>query len=466
VECLTEEKEMDTSVGRRPLERTGVDAAGAAALAMAVPGSRVSGSEPVAPRASQRWFPGWRRLVGTAGPGLLIAVGYIDPGNWATDLGGGSRYGYALLSMILIANLIAMVAQALCVRLAIATGKSLAELCREVYSWPVVLLLWLTAEVAMVATDLAELVGGAIAVKLLFGMDLVPGVLLMSVATLAFLFRAHDWRWLRRLVSSLILVIAASFAALLCLAPPDWPTVAAGFLPTAALVTDPAMLLLGIGIIGATVMPHNLYLHSGLLAPVGRAVDSEAKRGAIKANVRDSNVSLSLALLINAAILIAAGSIFHARGMTEITDLGTAYALLNPVLGSSIAATIFAIALLAAGQSSTITGTLAGQLVMEGFLQIRLSPLVRRLITRLAALGPVLLYFALVGESDTTRLLVLSQVVLSLQLPFAMIPLLRFIGSRRLMGEFLVGRSARIGSWALALLILALNAALIFEMLT
>jgi manganese transport protein len=214
------------------------------------------------------------------------------------------------------------------------------------------------------------------------------------------------------------------------------------------------------------VMPHNLYLHSGLLAPVGRAVEREAKPGAIKANVRDSNASLSLALLINVAILIAAGSIFHARGMTEITDLGTAYALLNPVLGSSIAATIFAIALLAAGQSSTITGTLAGQLVMEGFLQIRLSPLVRRLITRLAALGPVLLYFAVVGESDTTRLLVLSQVVLSLQLPFAMNPLLRFVGSRRLMGEFLVSRSARFGSWALALLILALNAALIFEMLT
>jgi manganese transport protein len=456
---------MDTSVRGRPLERTGVEAAGATALAMAVPGSSVSGSEPVAPRGGQHWFPGWRRLVGTAGPGLLIAVGYIDPGNWATDLGGGSRYGYALLSMILIANLIAMVAQALCVRLAIATGKSLAELCREAYSQPVVLLLWLTAEVAMVATDLAELVGGAIALKLLFGMDLVPGVLLMSVATLALLFRTDDWRWLRRLVSGLILVIAASFAALLCLAPPDWSTVAAGFLPTAALVTDPAMLLLGIGIIGATVMPHNLYLHSGLLAPVGQTVDWEAKRGVIKVNVRDSTVSLSLALLINAAILIAAGSIFHARGMTEITDLGTAYALLNPVLGSSIAATIFAIALLAAGQSSTITGTLAGQLVMEGFLRIRLSPLVRRLITRLAALGPVLLYFALVGESDTTRLLVLSQVVLSLQLPFAMIPLLRFVGSRRLMGEFLVGRRARIGSWALAPLILVLNAALIFEML-
>ena len=415
---------MDTSAGRRPLERTGVDAAGAAALAMAVSGSRATGSDPLASRTGQRWVPGWRRLVGTAGPGLLIAVGYIDPGNWATDLGGGSRYGYALLSMILIANLI-----------------------------------------AMVATDLAEVVGGAIALKLLFGMDLVPAILLMSVATLVLLARGDDWRWLRRLVSGLILVIAASFAVLLCLAPPDWSTVAAGFLPTAELVTDPAMLLLGIGIVGATVMPHNLYLHSGLLAPMGRAVDREAKPGAIKANVRDSTVSLSLALLINAAILIAAGSIFHARGMTEITDLGTAHALLDPVLGSSIAATIFAVALLAAGQSSTITGTLAGQLVMEGFLQIRLSPIVRRLITRLAALGPVLLYFALVGESDTTRLLVLSQVVLSLQLPFAMFPLLRFVGSRRLMGEFRIGRSARIGSWVLALLILVLNAALIFEML-
>ena len=454
---------MDTISGRRPLE--GAAVGGAAALTAAAPVSSAASAGRLASRFGRPWFPSWRRLIGTAGPGLLIAVGYIDPGNWATDLGGGSRYGYALLSMVLIANLIAMVAQALCVRLAIATGKSLAELSREAYSRPVVLLLWLLAEVAMVATDLAELVGGAIALKLLFGMDLVPGILLMSVGTLVLLFGRDDWRWLRGLVCGLVVVIAASFAALLCLAPPDWAMVATGFVPTPALIADPAMLLLGIGIIGATVMPHNLYLHSGLLAPAGRALDRGAKQGAIKANVRDSNVSLGLALLINAAILIAAGAIFHARGLTEIADLGAAYALLNPVLGSSIAATIFAIGLLAAGQSSTITGTLAGQLVMEGFLQIRLSPLVRRLLTRLAALGPVLLYFAVVGESDTTRLLVLSQVVLSLQLPFAMVPLLRFVGLRRLMGDFVLGRAAKIGSWGLALLILALNAALIFEML-
>ncbi|MEA2911811.1 MAG: manganese transport protein [Bradyrhizobium sp.] len=455
---------MDTISGRRPLE--GAAVGGAAALTAAAPVSSAASAGRLASRFGRPWFPSWRRLIGTAGPGLLIAVGYIDPGNWATDLGGGSRYGYALLSMVLIANLIAMVAQALCVRLAIATGKSLAELSREAYSRPVVLLLWLLAEVAMVATDLAELVGGAIALKLLFGMDLVPGILLMSVGTLVLLFGRDDWRWLRGLVCGLVVVIAASFAALLCLAPPDWAMVATGFVPTPALIADPAMLLLGIGIIGATVMPHNLYLHSGLLAPAGRALDRGAKQGAIKANVRDSNVSLGLALLINAAILIAAGAIFHARGLTEIADLGAAYALLNPVLGSSIAATIFAIGLLAAGQSSTITGTLAGQLVMEGFLQIRLSPLVRRLLTRLAALGPVLLYFAVVGESDTTRLLVLSQVVLSLQLPFAMVPLLRFVGLRRLMGDFVLGRAAKIGSWGLALLILALNATLIFEMLT
>ena len=455
---------MDTISGRRPLE--GAAVGGAAALTAAAPVSSAASAGRLASRFGRPWFPSWRRLIGTAGPGLLIAVGYIDPGNWATDLGGGSRYGYALLSMVLIANLIAMVAQALCVRLAIATGKSLAELSREAYSRPVVLLLWLLAEVAMVATDLAELVGGAIALKLLFGMDLVPGILLMSVGTLVLLFGRDDWRWLRGLVCGLVVVIAAGFAALLCLAPPDWAMVATGFVPTPALIADPAMLLLGIGIIGATVMPHNLYLHSGLLAPAGRALDRGAKQGAIKANVRDSNVSLGLALLINAAILIAAGAIFHARGLTEIADLGAAYALLNPVLGSSIAATIFAIGLLAAGQSSTITGTLAGQLVMEGFLQIRLSPLLRRLITRLAALGPVLLYFAVVGESDTTRLLVLSQVVLSLQLPFAMVPLLRFVGLRCLMGDFVLGRAAKIGSSGLALLILALNATLIFEMLT
>ena len=413
------------------------------------------------------WRPSWRRLVGTAGPGLLIAVGYIDPGNWATDLGGGSRYGYALLSMVLIANLVAMVVQALCVRLAIATGKSLAEYCRETYSRPVVLLLWLSAEVAMVMTDLAELVGGAIALKLLFGIGLVPGVVITGAGTLLLLLRARDdWRWLRNLVFGLILIVAASFVSLLWLAQPVWTEVAIGLLPTPQLVTDPAMLLLGIGIVGATVMPHNLYLHSGLLAPAGRALNARAKAGAIKTNVRDSNTSLSFALFINAAILIAAGAVFHAHGMTEIADLGVAYELLNPVLGSQVAALLFAVGLLAAGQSSTITGTMAGQLVMEGFLQIRLSPVVRRLITRLTALGPALLYFALAGEGDTSRLLILSQVVLSLQLPFAMIPLLRFVGSRQVMGEFALGESAQIASWGLALLILALNAALIFEMMS
>jgi manganese transport protein len=366
--------------------------------------------------------------------------------------------------MVLIANLIAMVAQALCVRLAIATGKSLAELSREAFSRPVVLLLWLLAEMAMVATDLAELVGGAIALKLLFGIGIVSGALFVSAGTLIILLLARDdWRWLRGLVFALILVVAASFLALLCLAQPVWSKVALGLLPTPALVADPAMLLLGLGIIGATVMPHNLYLHSGLLAPTGRALDRKDKQSAIRANVRDSNMSLSFALLINAAILITAGAIFHAHGLTEIADLGAAHELLNPILGTQVAAMIFAIGLLAAGQSSTITGTLGAQMVMEGFLQIRLSRLVRRLITRLAALGPVLLYFAWVGESDTSRLLLLSQVVLSLQLPFAMIPLLRFVGLRSLMGEFALGRGAKIGSWALALLILSLNVSLAIE---
>jgi manganese transport protein len=417
-------------------------------------------------RFRQPWFPGWRRLVGTAGPGLLIAIGYIDPGNWATDLGGGSRYGYALLSMVFIANLIAMVVQALCVRLAIATGKSLAEYSREAYSRPVVLVLWLSAEIAMVMTDLAELVGGAIALKLLFGLGLIPGVLLVSAGTLVFLVIGRDdWRWLRGLVCGLLLIVAASFVSLLWLAQPVWSEVAAGLIPTPQIITDPAMLLLGLGIIGATVMPHNLYLHSGLLAPTGRALGRGEKRSAIKTNVRDSNSSLGFALFINAAILIAAGAAFHARGFTEIADLGEAYALLDPVLGSQIAALLFAVGLLAAGQSSTITGTLAGQLVMEGFLQVRLSPVLRRLITRLAALGPALAYFMVAGEGDTSRLLILSQVVLSLQLPFAMIPLLRFVGTRQVMGEFALGRNAKIGSWCLALLILVLNAVLIFEML-
>ncbi len=408
----------------------------------------------------------WRRLVGTAGPGLLIAVGYIDPGNWATDLGGGSRYGYALLSMVLVANLVAMVVQALCVRLAIATGKSLAEHCRESFPRPVVLTLWLSAELAMVMTDLAELVGGAIALKLLFGIGLIPGVLLTSAVTIAVLFAGRDdWRWLRRLVGGLVVVVAASFAILLWLAQPVWTEVAMGLLPPADLFSDSTMLLLAIGIIGATVMPHNLYLHSGLLAPSGRALLRPAKRRAINENVRDSNASLTLALVLNGSILIAAGAAFHSRGMTEIVDLGAAYELLNPVLGCQIAALLFAVGLLAAGQSSTITGTLAGQMVMEGFLQLRVAPGVRRLLTRLAALGPALLYFAWAGESDTSHLLILSQVVLSLQLPFAMIPLCRFVGQRRLMGEFALNTTARLGAWALAVLIVGLNAVLIVETL-
>jgi manganese transport protein len=409
----------------------------------------------------------WRRLAGTAGPGMLIAVGYIDPGNWATDLGGGSRYGYALLSMVLIANLIAMVVQALCVRLAIATGKSLAEYSREAYSRPVVLVLWLSAELAMVMTDLAELVGGAIALKLLFGVGLVPGVVLTSAGTLIFLALGRDdWRWLRGLVGALVLIVAASFVSLLWLAKPAWTEVATGLLPTSQLVADPGMLLLGLGIVGATVMPHNLYLHSGLLASTGRVLHRADKRQAIKANVRDSNTSLGFALFINAAILIAAGAVFHSRGLTEIADLGAASALLDPVLGSQIAALLFAVGLLAAGQSSTITGTLAGQLVMEGFLQILLPAPVRRLITRLAALAPALGYFVVMGEGDTSRLLILSQVVLSLQLPFAVIPLLRFVSRREVMGEFALGRRARLGCWGLAFAILLLNAVLIVQMLS
>jgi len=318
----------------------------------------------------------------------------------------------------------------------------------------------------MVMTDLADLVGGAIALKLLFGVGLVPGVVLTSAVTFAvLLYGRDDWRWLRRLVGGLILVVAASFVVLLWLAAPVWSDVAMGLVPTRELVADPAMLLLGIGIVGATVMPHNLYLHSGLLAPAGRGLPAAAKQRAIGENVRDSNSSLVLALLLNGSILIAAGAAFHAHGMTEIADLGTAYELLNPVLGSQIAALLFAIGLMAAGQSSTITGTLAGQMVMEGFLRIRLSPGLRRLLTRLAALGPALLYFTWAGEGDTSHLLILSQVVLSLQLPFAMIPLLRFVGTRRVMGDFALGRAAKVGAWGLALLIVGLNVVLIFETL-
>jgi len=415
-------------------------------------------------------FTNWRRIFATAGPGILIAVGYVDPGNWATDVSGGAEHGYALLSVILLANLFAMVAQALCVRLAITTGKGLAQHCREQFSRPVAMGLWVLAEIAMVATDLAELVGSAVALKLLFGINLLPGVLVVSAITFTLLLLGgNDWR-LRGLVCMLMTVVAASFVVLLYMAKPDWWQVAAGLVPTRELVANPSMLLIAVGIVGATVMPHNLYLHSGLLAPLGQKLTSSVrptalKAAALKANLRDSNTSLAGAFFLNAAILIAAGAVFHSHGLTEINDLGAAYTLFDPVLGSTIAATIFAVALLAAGQSSTITGTLAGQLVMDGFLRIRVSPLVRRLITRLAALGPALLYFMVAGESDSARLLILSQVVLSLQLPFAVIPLLLFVASRRLMGNFVLGRGAKLVAWGMALAILALNMFLIVQMM-
>jgi manganese transport protein len=443
-------------------ERT---AGGGRAVAVAVSASATSLQKASAFARPARWrFASWRRLVTAAGPSLLVAVGYVDPGNWATDLGGGARFGYALLSIVLLANIIAMMAQALCVRLAVGTGRSLAELCRETFSPPVVLLLWLLAEVAMVATDIAELVGSAVALKLLFGMDLLPGMLLVSACTFVILLLGgDDWR-LRTMVCALMIVVAASFVALLILAQPDWVKVATGLLPPSGLARDPAMLLIAVGIIGATVMPHNLYLHSGLLAPAARTLDSAARQRAITANVRDSHTALGIAFFINAAILVAAGAVFHGHGVTEIADLGAAHQLLNPILGSSVAATIFAVALLAAGQSSTITGTLAGQLMMEGFMRIRLSPLVRRLIIRIAALGPAMLYFTLAGQDDSSRLLILSQVVLSLQLPFAIVPLVAFAGSRRLMGAFVLSRTAKACSWAMALLVLAFNAVLIWQM--
>jgi manganese transport protein len=433
------------------------------AVAAAVPAVYLQRNGSLAP-FERKPLLAWRRMIATAGPGLLIAVGYVDPGNWATDLGGGARYGYTLLSIVLLASVIAMMAQALCVRVAIATGKGLAELCREVFPAPVVVSLWLLAEVAMVATDIAELIGGAVALKLLFGIGLLPGMLAVSACTFVILWLGgDDWR-LRSLVCILMVVIAASFVVLLILAQPEWRVVATSLLPPPALLGDPTMLLIAVGIIGATVMPHNLYLHSGLLAPAGRALDRAALRGAIGANLRDSNLALAAAFFINASILVAAGAVFHTHGITEIPDLGAAHDLLNPVLGSSVAAAIFALALLAAGQTSTITGTLAGQLVMEGFIRIRLSPLVRRLITRVAALGPALLYFAWEGTDDSSHLLILSQVVLSLQLPFAIIPLAHFAGSRRLMGDLVLSRTAKACSWAMVLAVIAFNAILIGQL--
>src|SRR3989442_12411216 len=401
----------------------------------------------------------WRKLLAFAGPGYLVAVGYMDPGNWATDLGGGSKFGYTLRSVILLSNLMAMFLQALSAKLGIDTGRDLAEACRNHCSRQTAIALWVICETAIAACDLAEVLGSAVALKLLFGLPLLAGVILTALDVLLVLaLQGRGFRMVEALVVTLIVTIAGCFAYEIFFARPLWLQAARGFLPTLEILRNREMLYIAIGILGATVMPHNLYLHSSIVQTRAFQPQPEHKREAIKFAVIDSTVALGLALFINAAILVLGAAAFHHRGISQIADIGRAYELLTPVLGASLASTLFAVALLCSGQNSTLTGTLAGQIVMEGFLNLRLRPWLRRLITRLLAIVPAVICVGIYGEASTSRLIVISQVVLSLQLSFAVVPLVRFTSDRQKMGEFANRWWLNGLAWITAALIAGLNA--------
>jgi manganese transport protein len=407
----------------------------------------------------------WRKLLAFSGPGYLVAVGYMDPGNWATDLAGGSAFGYTLLSVVLLSNLMAVLLQALSAKLGIVTGRDLAQACRDHYSPPVAFALWLMCELAIIACDLAEVIGTAIALKLLFGIPLLVGVCLTAADVMLILLLQHKgFRRLEAFVLSLLIIIGACFAFEIALAQPDLSEVMAGFVPSLQVVTNPSMLYVAIGILGATVMPHNLYLHSSIVQTRDFDATLPGKRQAIRFATIDSTVALTFALLINAAILILAAATFHVGGHTGVAEIEQAYSLLAPMLGVSAASAVFAFALLASGQNSTVTATLAGQVVMEGFLNIRIPPWCRRLITRLLAIIPAIVVTALHGEQGTAKLLVLSQVILSMQLPFAVVPLVRFTSDRRKMGPFVNPLWLTALAVLVAAVIIGLNMKLLLDM--
>lgn len=406
----------------------------------------------------------WRKMLAYAGPGYLVSVGYMDPGNWATDLAGGAKFGYALLSVILLSNLMAVLMQSLCVRLGVATGRDLAQACRDYFSPRVSFWLWLLCEIAIVACDLAELLGSAIALQLLFGIPLAWGVCIMALdVVVLLLLQKKGFRYTEGLVILLVATIGACFAAEIFFSRPDVGGVLLGYVPKPEILSNPAMLYIAIGILGATVMPHNLYLHSSIVQTRDWQPTAEKKWEAIKFCTIDSTVALSLALFINSAILIVSAASFHFSGHQQVAEIQDAYKLLSPLLGVGAASAIFAIALLASGQSSTLTATLAGQIVMEGFLQLRLAPWLRRLITRLTAIVPALICIVVFGEKSTGSLLVFSQVVLSLQLPFAVIPLVMFTSNRRLMGEFVNPLWLKLLAWTVAIIIAGLNMWLLLQ---
>jgi manganese transport protein len=422
--------------------------------------SEVQGTVSVPPQANT-----WQKVFAFAGPGLLVAVGYMDPGNWATDIEGGAKFGYGLLSVIFISNLIAILLQGLCVRLGMVTGQDLAQACRTHFRRPVAVILWVFAEIAIVACDLAEILGSALALNLLFHLPLTWGVLLTGLdLAIVLVLQGKGFRWLEAIILGLVATIAVCFAIDTILAHPDWGAVAQGYVPSQAIVAEPQRLYLAISILGATVMPHNLYLHSaivqtrkwqGVLAHLGEA---------IRYATLDSTLSLVAALVINSAILIVAAATFHFSGNQQVAEIQDAYRLLTPLLGSGLASVLFGLALLAAGQSSTFTGTIAGQVIMEGFLDLRIPCWLRRLLTRVLAIAPALIGLAILGDGGVGQLLVLSQVVLSLQLPLAIVPLILFTSNAKLMGDFVNSRWVQGLAWAITLTIAILNGWLLLRL--
>lgn len=406
----------------------------------------------------------WRKLLAFSGPGFLVSVGYMDPGNWATDLAGGAKFGYTLLSVILISNLMAILLQHLCIKLGVATGRDLAQACRDHYPKPVVWMLWLLCEAAIAACDLAEVIGSAIGLQLLFGIPLVWGCIITVLDVLIILFLQNKgFRYVEAIVITLILTIGGCFLANVIFAKPDLVGIAHGFMPSAEILRNKEMLFVAIGILGATVMPHNLYLHSSIVQTRNFERTEPGKAEAIKFASIDSTVALMFALFINGGILILAAAAFHKTGHADVAEIQDAHRLLSPVLGVGVASTLFALALLASGQSSTLTGTLAGQIVVEGFLNIRLAPWLRRLITRLIAIVPAVCVIGYFGEKMTTELLIWSQVILSMQLSFAVIPLLIFTGCREKMGKFVNPLWIKILAWSSASVIVVLNLKLLFD---
>ena len=409
----------------------------------------------------------WRKMLAFAGPGYLVAVGYMDPGNWATDIAGGARFGYTLLSVVLVSNLIAVLLQGLALKLGIVTGRDLAQACRDHYSRPVSFALWVGCEIAIAACDLAEVIGSAIALNLLFGIPLTLGIIITAADVLLVLMLQHrGFRMLEAVVITLIATIGACFLFEIVIARPELAAVARGFIPVRSVVMDHAQLYIAISILGATVMPHNLYLHSSIVQTRRYEESTEGKRDAVRYAFIDSTIALSLALFINAAILIVAAATFHGSGNSGVAEIQDAYKLLTPLLGVAGASAIFALALLASGQNSTLTGTLAGQIVMEGFLDLRLRPWVRRLITRGIAIVPAVIVSVVAGERGTGKLIILSQVILSLQLSFAVVPLVQFTSDRAKMGEFANAAWLKALAWFSAAFIALLNLWLLVQTVT